>query len=428
MDKTRDEIQSEALAALRKNNYHGTDCLSTGTGKTKVAIDAMKEKKPQNVLITSPRTNLKKNWKDELLKWGLLEDEFNLGVYWYPKDDKEGAIPVSITFENIQTCYKWDKKTLAQFDLIIADEIHTMMTPEYGILFIIAKDLKIPVIGLTATPDIGKEEKKAMYQTLCPIRYEYYDSAKDGLINKRKYLVYKYDLTNEFKIIGGTKKKPFSIGELDQYTYLSEQIRKGQRLMAATGSEDWWNDVFNWFYKNQGDQEQKTAAITYLNGIKFRKNFLWNLTSSATFAIQIKERILSNANNKALLFSENINQAKKLSKYVTHSKQHKDINSKLLQQLNDGDIRELASVRTLTLGLNINNANYIIRESYNGSSTNSTQIDGRGDRLKVDDIATVIWLVPTNTQAETWFNKAMKDVDESDIAVFTDIMELLNEL
>ena len=113
--KTREKIQKEALMALEKVNYNGCVVLSTGTGKTKVAIDAMKKLKPQNVLITSPRTNLKKNWKDELLKWNIREDDLNPGIYYYPKDDKEGLVPVSITFENIQTCYKWTKKELLDY-------------------------------------------------------------------------------------------------------------------------------------------------------------------------------------------------------------------------------------------------------------------------------------------------------------------------
>lgn len=421
-NKTRNKIQTEALNALKNNTYNGTICLSTGTGKSKVAIDAIKEGNFKNILITSPRTNLKKNWKEELNKWGFANTS-NENLFC-----ENNKTPINIYRENIQTCYKWNREELENFDLIICDEIHTIVTEEYGKILFKADELLIPVIGLTATPDNEKEEKKEMYDAFCPIIYEYYDSAKDGLVNKRKYLVYTYDLTDDFQVITGTKKKQWLVTEKKQYDYLSEQIKKGQRLMAATGSEDWFTDAANWFWKGQGDIEQKNAARIYLQAIKYRKEFLWNLSSSATFALQIKEAILKKPSNKVLLFSENIEQAKKLSLYNIHSKQDQVINEDLLSQFDLGLIRELASVKSLILGLNINKANYIIQESFNSSNVNAKQKMGRSDRLDVDDIATVIWLVPKNTQAETWFNKAMKNVDADDVSIYTDLTKLIKDL
>lgn len=428
MKKTREIVQQESFKALKDNNYNGTICLSTGTGKSKVAIDVIKQNSFKNILITSPRTNLKENWKRELEKWEItsylnLPNIRMFPGYYY--STKKGDI--KITLENIQTCYKWSSEQLNQYDLIVCDEIHVIATEKYGELIKKAKAINIPVIGLTATPDNKKEDKNLFYKTYCPILYEYYDSAKDGLVNKRRHLVYQYKLSNDFKIKAGTKKKPFKIGELSQYEYLTKQIRRGQQLMAGTGSEDWWNDAVNWFYKKQGNTEQKTAARIYLNSIKYRKQFLWNLDSSASFANLIKDNIIANPNNKVLTFSENINQAKKLSINTIHSKQDKDINIKLLSEFDKGNIRELSSVRSLTLGLNIEGANYLIRESYNGSSVNSKQINGRSDRLNTDDIATVIWIVPVETQAEQWFNNAIEKED-CEINYYTDINSLIKDL
>lgn len=430
MKKTRDQIQFNAKSLLRENKYNGTICLSTGTGKSKIPIDIIKEDGFKNILITSPRTNLKTNWRKELEKWEFTSyDKFyqqldNPKHWWKYREEFE----CKIILENIQTCYKWTKEQLAEYDLIVCDEIHTMVTEEYGQLLVLAKKLNIPVIGLTATPDNDKLEKKEMYDKYCPILYEYYDSAIDGFVNKRKYIVYQYNLSNDYIVQGGTKKKPFDIGELDQYEYLTDQIRKGQRLMAGQDSEDWWNDAVNWFYKGNGDYDQKTAARIYLNGIKQRKEFLWNLNSSSSIALKIKERILTEMNNKVLLFSENINQAKKLSSYSIHSKQKAEVNEQILQNFDEGIIREIASVRSLTLGLNIKGANYIIKDSYNGSAVSAKQKMGRSDRLAIDEIATVVWIVPMDTQAEQWYKKAMYSVENDEINYYTDITELINDL
>ena len=421
--KTRQQIQSEALLALKQNNYNGTIILSTGTGKSKVAIDAIKDGNFKNILITSPRTNLKENWQKELDKWGQG---------WLFGDTHV------ITVENIQTCYKWSLERIQQFDYIIQDEIHTMATPEYGRLINLAKSLNIPVTGLTATSDAHKPEKELFYKVYCPIIYKYLDSARDGIVNGRKYIVYEYELTDDYKVTAGTKAKPFLNGEKSQYEYLTKALKKGQVMMSRTGSQDWFRDAANWGWKNQGSPAQKAAAIQYLNAIKYRKEFLWNLSSSADIALKIKRDIISIVKdrwdnfpkpkyerlNKVLLFSELTKQAEKLSKYTVHSNNDEELNAKNLRDFDRGTIRELASCNSLTLGLNIKGANYAIMESYSGSTTGFAQKSGRLDRLAVDDIATVIFIVPKGTQSEQWFNNATKSLDLSEAIYVSNINDL----
>jgi superfamily II DNA or RNA helicase len=162
----REQIQNEAKAKLKLFGYNGTVILDTGVGKTKVAIDCIKEGSFKNILITSPRTNLKENWKKELSKWGW--EEWDNGIWVKDYDGEQPTRHIHITFENIQTAYKWKsghtKLNKIHFDLIIADEIHTMMTPEYGALLERASELKVSIIGLTATPDDDKDDKSLLYE------------------------------------------------------------------------------------------------------------------------------------------------------------------------------------------------------------------------------------------------------------------------
>lgn len=427
----REQIQQEALNKLKLNNYTGTICLSTGSGKSKVAIDAIKKGNFKNILITSPRTNLKDNWRTELGKWDIVESSTS-NLYYVEYTYNKSIIII----ENIQTCYKWTKDEISKFDLIIADEVHTMSSDKYGNLIVNAVNLCIPVIGLTATPSLHIADKTLFYKNYIPIVYEYYNSAEDGIINKRRYYIYQYPLTNDYKVIAGTKAKPFLLGEASQYEYLSAQIKKGQIMMARTGSTDWFRDAANWAWKGLGNASQKTAAITYLNAIKYRKEFLWSLSSSADIAVKIKERILTkfeginiytgdNMNfNKVLLFSELTSQAEKLSAYSIHSKQSEDANRETLRMFDSGEIRELSSVRSLTLGLNIKGANWAIIESYNSSPTDILQRLGRCDRLSIDDVANVVILVPINTQAEQWFTGFSKSLDLSEAVYINNINEI----
>lgn len=444
--KSKEKFQEKALQLLKNNNYSGSVIGSTGSGKSKAAIDCIKQGNFKNILITSPRTNLKESWRSELEKWGLTyykDSNEGENYYWYLENINWKGI--NITLENIQTCYKWVKEQIQQFDLIVIDEIHTVITPEYGQLLIKAKELNISIIGLTATPDIqDKPEKLEFYNKYCPILIEYYNSAIDGLVNNRKYWIYQYELTDDYKIIVGNKKKKWEIGEKSQYSYLTENIKKGQRLMANTGSTNWFEDAANWFWKNntEASTEQKSAARIYLQAIKYRKEFLWNLNSSASITLELKEKILwanfaqckisknfeelSSTQNKVLLFSELTSQTEKLSSYFIHSKQDQATNQQILYMFDEGKIRELASCNSLTLGLNIVGVNWEIFESFNGSNTNGMQKLGRSDRLDTSSIANIVFIVPIKTQAEEWFKSAFNFVlNSNNYQIITNVNELI---
>lgn len=377
MKKTREQIQNEALQALKDNNYTGTVCLSTGAGKSFVAIQAIKESKFKNILITSPRTNLKENWKRELYKWGIFERQLDCTGNWMCYDNTD----IKITIENIQTVYKWGRNKIINYDLIIVDEIH-FLSHNYTAYLWIAKANNIPIIGLTATPTKNDEYKREVLYKLVPIVYEYYHSEDDGIINKVNYYVWEYELNDEYKILAGNKTKQWLVGEKKQYEYLTQQYEKAKKTMFLHGATDYFLTALQWMRSN--NTELKKAGVSFFYAIKNRKDLLWNLNSSATKALVLKQAILSaNPDNKVLLFSELTKQADKLSPYSIHSntgntaKQIKEYNKDLLDKFNSGEIRELSSCISLTLGLNLTHANWAIFESYSGSETNSKQKKGR---------------------------------------------------
>jgi superfamily II DNA or RNA helicase len=405
--KNQSEIQLEAgKAFMIQPSKKGTICLSTGTGKSKVAIDFIKaEKTIKTVLITSPRTNLKENWRKELEKWGLKPWTHDT---WIVDDTRT----IHIFIENVQTAYKWNKE-VSMFDFIIADEIHTMMTPEYSAVL----KLKTTwLMGLTATHDITDKNDKAEYYTkYCPIIYEYYKSADDGLINKTRFFIVNHTLNDHDEILITSKKGSFLRGEAEQYEYLTTRIKKGQQMMLMQGSSSWFTDAADWFWKGKGDKEQKFAAMMYLNAIKYRKEFLQKLSSTATIAKKIKEGIMTaNTISKVLIFSELTSQIERITENTVHSHNSNAMNKLKIDHFDVGYIRVLGSCQSLTLGLNLKGATHGIMESYVGSETRSKQKKGRLDRLATDQIADM-WIIRVmDTQAEKWFENMTKGFDLSD--------------
>jgi superfamily II DNA or RNA helicase len=168
--------------------------------------------------------------------------------------------------------------------------------------------------------------------------------------------------------------------------------------------------------------------MTYLNAIRFRKKMLHNLASNVSYSKMIKDVILKDENNKVLIFSEENAQVKLITDHLYYSKQHKDINVQKLKDFESGAIRELGSSKGLTLGLNINGANYGILESYVGSTTDQSQKKGRLHRLDKDDVATFILFVVKDTQTEKWAKKIIPGLNADYIEYFTNIGDLIKKL
>lgn len=289
--------------------------------------------------------------------------------------------------------------------------------------------LKKKILGLTGTPNKSDDFKSNFYRIKLPIVFEYYDSAKDGLINHTMNYVFRYDLTDDFKIKVGTKTKSWTKGELSQYQYLSERYEKAKKTMAYLGAEDFFKTSIQWMKGvdengNKLDKQYSDAGRAFFNSIRYRKEFLWNLESSKYWCNRFKDRILQGTDNKVLIFSALTNQASKLSRYSIHSKKDIDSNKLLLEQFNQGIIRELSSCDMLTLGLNLKNAKYAIMESFNGSDTSSSQKAGRLNRLNTNDLGICIWIVPRNTQSETWLESCLKNVDSEWITEITNVNEI----
>jgi superfamily II DNA or RNA helicase len=432
----REEIQEIALNKAKENNYNGTIVMVPGSGKSKVAIECIKQGNFKNILITSPRTNLKKLWHDELEKW-----EFNhYGIIKYiNKFDS-----YNIQIDNIQTVYKFTKELLQEFDFVIYDEIHTCGL-EYYNLIQNCKELNIPCLGLTGTPTLSDPWKKEVLYKALPIIYEYYNAEEDNITNRIQYWVYEYELNDSFKVQVGTKTKKWLAGELIQYTYLSEQYEKAKKLMFEQCASNYFDQSLEWMNSKTATKEQKEAGRKFFFAVKARKDFLWNLTSSRQIALALKKRIiepdwtvnqfdstkvhpLKARNNKVLLFSELTVQAEKLSPYSIHSnngnsaKECETMNKELLDKFNSGEIRELSSVNSLSLGLNMIGANYAVFESYSSSNTNAIQKCKRLVRLNKDDVANVIIIRPLNTQmGDNWFKEAFKGIDYRVITNLNDL-------
>lgn len=413
---TQEEIQKQALEALITNNGIGVCEMQTGSGKSKVLIDFITTQlhAGDTVLLTVPLSTLINNWIEEFVKWTTFSRRFleeDLSVLNIPV--KDGTIVVTIS--TIQTAYKWSDR---QFTLLAVDEIHTTVSEQYSNIFENQKTKY--VIGLTATSDVKRRpDKQSIYDKYCPIVYSFKDGEEHGIVNKTQFKIVEHTLDDTFRVKVGPKHRQWLVGEAAQYKYLSQQIKLGQMEMSRAGSSNFFSDASEWFWKKKGDKQQAEAGRKYLGSITNRRKFLLSLQSSAEIAKRLaKQIILENDHNKVLVFSEQVEQLKKICLYNVFGEQlPKERNKELISNFNDGSIRALGSVNSLGMGINLIGANNAIFESYNSSNTKTIQKVGRLHRLNINDTATIYFINIRGTQVEQWLEAMLPENRVQDLEI-----------
>lgn len=338
--------QEDCKDAVRASGYKASFLSTVGSGKGKIFIDLALELfnagKIKNVLYLCDSTRLR---------------DTNDG---FPGELAKWAPPEFVkivTLECYQTVYKWlDRK----FDLIIGDEIDFSLTPSYVKFFLNNKWKFIIVASGTLTP-----EKKKILQTIAPIvfRLTMVDAEEKGIVNKTQYYVYNFKMT-----------------ESESKTYDSLTRKIATLLSIEVGFDD--PDMTFWLRK--------------------RKLFLNSLESSYLNCRKLMQHIYNlDKNNRVIIFCELTSQANKVCKYSYHGDNENDDN---LSKFQRGEINACSVVAKVQRGINLIKTNVAIFEGMSGSTTKFEQRNGRFKRLKIDEIAQVIFMCP-------WAKRVNKDIN-----------------
>ena len=424
---TRDALREEASNLLAKAGS-GTIVADMGSGKSWIALDSVLKVSNNfptehiiKVLITSPRTNLKDNWRTELKKFGF--NQINEEIWTYRLDNE--IVKYEFTLENVQTTYKWSESEWINFDIIIVDEVH-VLSDNYSRVFEIPHKY---LFCFTGTPDDLKEDKAVMYEEFAPILMRYEDAAKDGLINKQRYILFKKRLNYTDKVSLTVRKKIHIMGEIKANTYYDNLVASRDKILKGMfkSSDPAWN-ISNRVIGNPGStSRQKMFAFAYKKAIRERAELLYNLPSNVTLVKKLIDVIQEvDKDGKVLVFSRRNDQVVKIcNDNVVYQKNSKSENAEVLRKFNNDEISVIGSCESLTLGLNLTNAKYGIMESFTGSATQNKQKGGRLNRLNTEDIAINTFIVPQDTQAVKWLESFMYEsgLSYSDFDIVDNVRE-----
>lgn len=416
----RDDEQQKAVQLyLTKAPLKCTLVLSTGFGKSKVAIDILKHYNPQKILILVNSTILRDfSWKTEFEKFNALD--------LYNKTEL-------VTY---QAAYKWDpsEKDLSNY-FIIADEVDfagdTVELSKFFYSYPFNRTL-----GLTG---FITNNKKDWFKEYLPVLKELKasDAQDKGILNKLHFVFVKYDLSDnpddvliEFKKQGVNKS--FTQSENNYYDYINKQIQILMIQQSVLSSEFLDGSITDQEYKSK----MKRLDYKITDTTKKRATLLLTSKSSQRITKNLIAHILEkNPVSKIIVFSKRTAQSLAIcgedNIYSGAIPKKKALIN--FENFNSGTSRVLGVCDKVNRGVNIDGLDIAILESFYGSDTQATQRLGRMMRLNPDNTATVYIMLPyymrkekpqknealktsplytvQETQQVVWANKMLRSTD-----------------
>jgi len=388
---TRNELTLEAIEIARKCKNLAI-LLPTGTGKTKIALEIIKDDydlfNRKWLIVVAERAH-KKNWIDDIHKHGFAD------------------LLQNITF----ICYASLKNYYDTiFDGVIYDESHRMSAPTY--INVIKTINTKKNLFLTAT--MSPKEVDFISNSIGPItsfKYSLSDAIESNILPIPKIHLIPLELDNILKnneiIINRGKEidrreifcdyidnwlkflsmyKDINLHikctELEKYSYLCSQIDYYQLQ----------------YYKTY----QLVLKNKWLQMAMQRKRFIAGLKTK-----YVKE-LISTYQDRFICFTGSINQCNELGakSNIIHSKVSNS--QKIIDNFNDKKINQLFVVDMLKEGINLVEANAIIVQ-LDSKSRSSLQMLGRTLRKKEPVIHIFYY---KNTQDEIYMNNSLEEFKE----------------
>lgn len=368
INKIKSEEQKKAREALRENNGGGIIAMCTGGGKTKIGIDEVADcdSKDGKILWIVPF---------EKLRDKTIEEEF---LKWAPNVEMPDII-----------CYASMKNIMDEdYQLVILDEGHHM-TEERANFFYQNEVRRI--IALTATPP-HEEEKKQIFNNLqLKVVYELSldEGVAKGVVSPYHIVIHTVPMyKGENKTIKiNTGKSSYVVSEEYAYENISKKI----------------DNIFR--------SGRNVPKFLYIQ----RAQLIYNFASKTHYAENLLNALSLYSDKRRLVFCGSIKQAEYLCDYTYHSKTN-DVD---FNKFCEGEINELGVVNAVNEGQNFQGLDEAVIVQLNSNPRHIIQRIGRLVRYRPGHTATIHILVSEGTKDETWAQKALENINSSNISYYT---------
>jgi superfamily II DNA or RNA helicase len=380
MSDPREAIQEDAFKHWIDNDRRGTIEAITGIGKTFIALRAIAELPSDAKILYLAETN--ERWKD-----------LSLDITKYNE-----IYGVDLSTRNIEMmCYQsaYKKRGLAH-DLVICDEIHDSLSPEYAKYYV--NNCSIRMMGLSATIEdsdltiMGREVTKLQFlNEFAPVCFSYKlaDGQKDGTTRPLKVHIVEHRLDkNRRNVKAGTKAKPFMTSEAASYNYWDKRFK--QTLYMPPDIRE----------------------FPMRHAVRKRAELLYSLPSK----VELVKELLETLNGKTLIFGNHLETLEKVTPNIIRSapkgisaKAQADSNRRAREMFDRGEIDVIGSFKMLKQGANLSEVDNVIVMSYYGKERDLIQRIGRL-RMNGSRLGNVYIPVTIDTQEEKWFKEMTKSL------------------
>lgn len=350
----------------------------TGLGKTFISLHLIKILQPKSVLFLAETQLREQTILDDIAKFKQLFEYDILANH-------------KIEFMCYQSAYK---KHGMFHEMVVADEIHDSLTPEYFKYYLYNKYNHL--LGLSATIDkktkyldeVNNEYTKLdMLDSIAPVAASYTikQGQDENISRKLKIIVIDHELDNVEKTINVEWKK-------DGVTKVFQQTEKAYYEYCHAA-----------FIKALYSNNKSDFLIRYW--ARKRNDLLYTLPSKTKAVIEL---LKTHNLNRNIIFANSITELDKICPTVSsHNSPEK--NQQIIKSFNDGFYNTIGSFKMLKQGMNLNNLNNVIIHSYYSVEKDFIQRVGRLRRS--DDLGYVIIFSTRNTQEEVWLNKIMTSIN-----------------
>lgn len=389
---TREQIKEEILK-IENNNILLE--LSTGVGKTFLAIQLMKKYNPKSLLIIVPRLVLIDNWKTELKKF------------------KASRFIPRITFSTYVGLNKYLDNS---YDMCICDEGHHLTDRSLEFLESIKRKKNI-ILSATVTRNM-LYTLSYNFKDLYHYKIGLKETIQNDILPDPRVILIPLKLKNDIptESIWKNPKGAEPIIETSYATRWQYIKQKKYKVRIYCTEQQYYNDLsdtIEWYKKKAISTRNDAIKNRWLKLCGDRLKWLSDKKTKLLLELSVKLK-----NERVLTFCNSIEQAE-LFQYSIHSK---DKNSRInLTKFNEGKINHISAVATLDEGVNLYNCRIGIFGMLNSSEIKVTQRNGRILRHK-EPIIIIPYYV--GTREEELKDKMLENYNPELIETITNIKDL----
>jgi len=349
-------IQSELQSKISNlDDTHGLIELAPRTGKTKIAIDIIKNEKASKILWVTPSSKLRDvDIPNEFIKWKAKT---------YLKKTK------IITYASL-------KKIKGHYDKIILDEFQ-YVTPNNSFNLLNGNLTANSITGLSGTP--SKHEEKIEILSSLNLK-TIYKVDIDEAVELNILPEYQINVVNcvtddtEKNIEVKTKNVEFKTTERKNYAFIERRIRAAMFKLQ---------NVPKYFYIN-------------------RMHAIHNSFSK----LKTTQSLIKNLKGRILVFCPNIKVSEQISEHTYNSKTSDEKLNKFL----NGEIDLLACVNSGGVGFTFKNVDhFVIMQANQNKNGDVTQKISRSLLKQENYIAKLHIICLKDTQDQKWVDEILKD-------------------